>query len=357
MPVAAQIGRLPRDDDEMAFTRSDVLVATRAQVGLGGVVRLDSAHFHVVYRIVHRAQARTAPMASEQLGMIIELLRATPILGDGDFDAQRAGIEAGAGALPLPDRTAVEPVIANGVPCEWVAVGDADADRTIVYFHGGAYTIGSVNTHRRIVANLSQATGARVLNVDYRLAPEHPHPAAVDDAISAYTWLLDQGAAPERVVLAGDSAGGGLSAATLVAIRDRGLPLPAGAALISPWVDLAFNGGSHDTRVHLDPMCSRASLSPAADAYLDGLDPKTPLASPVYADLSGLPPLVIHVGDHETLLDDARDLAANAEDAGVEVELWVAPEMIHVWHAFAGVVPESDAAVARLAEWIKRRLA
>jgi acetyl esterase/lipase len=295
-------------------------------------------------------------MASEQLGMVIELLRASPIFGGTNFDERRAAMEAGTGALPMPDGTTVAPVSANSVPCEWVAVGDADVDRTIIYFHGGAYTIGSLNTHRRLVANLSEATGARVLNVDYRLAPEHPHPAAVDDAVSAYSWLLDQGASPEHVVLAGDSAGGGLSAATLVAIRDRGLPLPAGAALISPWVDLAFSGGSHDTRVHLDPMCSRESLSPSAGAYLDGLDPKTPLASPVYADLRGLPPLVIHVGDHETLLDDARDLAANAEDAGVEVELWVAPEMIHVWHAFAGLVPESDAALARLAEWIQKRL-
>jgi acetyl esterase/lipase len=295
-------------------------------------------------------------MASEQMGRIAVLLRASPIFGGDDFQQRRATMEAGTGALPMPERTTVTPVSANGVPCEWVVVGDADVDRTIVYFHGGAYTIGSLNTHRRLVANLSEATGARALNVGYRLAPEHPHPAAVEDAVGTYTWLLDQGASPEHIVLAGDSAGAGLSVAALVAIRDQGLPLPAGAALISPWADLAFSGGSHDTRLHLDPICSRENLSPSAVAYLDGLDPKTPLASPVYADLRGLPPVVIHVGDHETLLDDALVLAANAEDAGVEVELWVAPEMIHVWHAFGGILPEADDAVARLSEWIKKQL-
>ena len=296
-------------------------------------------------------------MASEQLAMIVEMLRTQPVLQDrSDFAANRALIEEGAGTMPLPDDTIVEPVEADGVPCEWVSAPSARADRTILYFHGGAYTIGSLNTQRRFVALLSAAVAARVLNVDYRLAPEHPHPAAVDDAVTVYRWLLGEGHDPRHIVLAGDSAGGGLTAAALVAIRDNELPAPAGGALLSPWVDLAMTGESHDTRAHLDPMCSRDSLQPSADAYLGGLDPKTPLASPLYADLAGLPPLVIHVGDHETLRDDARELAARAEDAAVPVEIWVAPEMIHVWHLFAGVVPEADAALARLADWIKQRL-
>jgi acetyl esterase/lipase len=258
-------------------------------------------------------------MASEQLGMIVELLRATPVFGGDDFIARRAQMEQSTGMIPLPDDVVVEPTVVASVPCEWVRAAGADTQRTIVYFHGGAYTVGSLNTHRRHVANLSLATGARALNVDYRLAPENPHPAAVDDAVAVYEWLITEGGAdPRHTVLAGDSAGGGLTAATLVALRDRGLAMPAGAALISPWVDLALTGESHDTRLHLDPMCSRESLAPSAAAYLDGRDPKTALASPLYADLSGLPPLVIHVGDHETLLDDARELAARAEDAGVD---------------------------------------
>ena len=296
-------------------------------------------------------------MASEQLEMIVEMLRAAPVLDEAtDFVTQRATTEAGLAAFPPPDDTIVEPVDVDGVPCEWVSVPGVDATRTILYFHGGAYTIGSLGSHRRFVAMLSAATGARVLNVDYRLAPEHPHPAAVDDAVTAYRWLLAHGHDPAHIVIAGDSAGGGLSAATLVALREQDQPLPAGAALMSPWVDLAMVGASHETRLHLDPMCSRASLQPSADAYLAGLDPKTPLASPVYADLVGLPPLLIHVGDHETLLDDARELCARAEDAGVPVEIWVAPEMIHVWHLFAGMVPESDASLASLGAWIKQRL-
>jgi acetyl esterase/lipase len=295
-------------------------------------------------------------MASEQLGMIIEVLRASPMF-DGDFAARREALEAGAGVAPLPDGTMVDAVDVNGVPCEWVRGPGARDDRTILYLHGGGYTIGSVNTHRRVVALLSELTKARVLNVDYRLAPEHPHPAAVDDAVTVYRWLVEKGgAAPEHTVIAGDSAGGGLTAATLVAVRDQGLPLPAGGALISPWTDLTMTAETYDTRGHVDPMISRETLTPSALAYLAGADPKTPLASPLFADLTGLPPLVVHVGDFECLLDDGRDFAAAAEDAGVSVEIWVAPEMIHVWHAFAGMVPESDAALARLADWITARL-
>ena len=197
----------------------------------------------------------------------------------------------------------------------------------------------------------------RVLNVDYRLAPEHPHPAGVDDAVTVYRWLLASGLAPGRIVIAGDSAGGGLAAATLVALRDRGEPAPAGGALISPWADLTMTADSYRTRAELDPMVSHEGLVPSAEAYLAGTDPKDPTVSAVFADLTGLPPLVIHVGDHEVLLDDSVLLAERARAAGVEVELWVAPEMIHVWHAFAGLVPEGQEALERLAAWIRARLA
>ncbi len=296
-------------------------------------------------------------MASDELQAIIELLRAQPVI-DADFPARRANMEAATGLWPVPDGTAAEPVEAGGVPCEWVSTPGVATDRAILYVHGGAYTTGSLVTHRRHVAQLSAAAGASVLNVDYRLAPEHPHPAAVDDAVAAYRWLTTSaGIEPRRVVLCGDSAGGGLAVATLLALRDAGDPVPAGAALISPWTDLTFSGASHDTRLDLDPMCSRTSLTPSAEAYVGGGDPKGPLISPAHADLAGLPPLLIHVGDHETLLDDSTRLADRASAAGVDVELLVAPEMIHVWHVFAGMVPESDVALADLGRWIEARLA
>jgi monoterpene epsilon-lactone hydrolase len=295
-------------------------------------------------------------MASPELQAIIELLRSQPTI-DADFAARRAGMEEGTSLWPIPEGTTVEPVDAGGVPCEWVSAPGVATDRAVLYLHGGAYTTGSLATHRRHVAQLSAAAGARVLNVDYRLAPEHPHPAAVDDSVAAYRWLTSGGAVvAEHVVLCGDSAGGGLAVATLLALRDAGDARPAGAALISPWTDLTFSGASHDTRLDVDPMCSRTSLSPSAEAYVDGADPTTPLISPLHADLAHLPPLLIHVGDHETLLDDSTRLAERAEAAGVDVELWVAPEMIHVWHVFAGMVPESDVALATLGGWIEARL-
>ena len=295
-------------------------------------------------------------MASEQLQTIVDLLRSQPLI-DADFPARRANMEAGASLWPVPEGSSVEPVDAGGVSCEWVGMPGVATDRAVLYVHGGAYTTGSLATHRRHVAQLAGATGARVLNVDYRLAPEHPHPAAVDDAVAAFRWLTSTGGIePQRVVLSGDSAGGGLAVATLLALRDAGDPLPAGAALISPWTDLTMSGASHDTRLELDPMCSRTSLSPSVEAYVGAGDPKAPLISPAHADLSGLPPLLIHVGDHETLLDDSTMLAERAAAAGVDVELVVAPEMIHVWHVFAGMVPESDVALADLGRWIETRL-
>jgi acetyl esterase/lipase len=266
-------------------------------------------------------------------------------------------MEAATAAWPVPEGVTIEPLVVDGVPCEWVTASGAAPDRAILYVHGGAYTTGSLATHRRHVAQLSAAARTPVLNVEYRLAPEHPHPAAMEDAVTAHRWLTSSGGvAPDRVVLCGDSAGGGLAVAVLVALRDAGDPLPAGAALISPWTDLTFSGESHDTRLALDPMCSRTSLTPSAQAYAGDADPAAPLISPAHADLSGLPPLLIHVGDHETLLDDSTMLAERALAAGVDVELEVAPEMIHVWHVFAGMVPESDVALAAMGRWIDMRL-
>jgi acetyl esterase/lipase len=189
--------------------------------------------------------------------------------------------------------------------------------------------------------------------IDYRLAPEHPHPAAVDDATSAYRYLLDSGIAPQRLAIAGDSAGGGLTFTTLLSLRDRQVQLPAAAVAISPWTDMECNSASFDSRAHLDPMINGAELKRMADWFLAGQDPRDPLAAPLHGDLTGLPPVLVHVGDHEVFLEDAVQIAERGRAAGVDVTLEVWPEMIHVWHAFVGVAPESDAAVARVAEFLR----
>ncbi|HEX8732564.1 MAG TPA: alpha/beta hydrolase, partial [Ktedonobacterales bacterium] len=187
-------------------------------------------------------------------------------------------------------------------------------------------------------------TRARALWLDYRLAPECPFPAAVDDALAGYRWLLEQGVAPQRIVFAGDSAGGGLALATMLAAREAGLPLPAGATLLSPWTDLTGESSSAKSRAAVDPMVRGAGIAAGGRAYLAGADPRTPLASPLFADLHGLPPLLVHVGDAETLLDDSRSLAQRARDAGVEVTLHIWPGMFHVFPIFPALLPEARAA-------------
>jgi epsilon-lactone hydrolase len=226
-------------------------------------------------------------------------------------------------------------------------------DRVLLYLHGGAYQIGSPATLRHLVALISDAARTRVLSVDYRLAPEHPFPAAVDDTLTAYRWLLANGTDPARIAIAGDSAGGGLTLAALVALRDAGVPLPAAAVAMSPWTDLALTGESLRTRAEADFMLQPAGMRETADTYLAGEDPHHPYASPLYADLRGLPPLLIHVGDAEVILDDSTRFAARARDAGVDVTLEVWDEMPHVWHAFAGLLPEADQAVARIGSWLR----
>jgi acetyl esterase/lipase len=245
-----------------------------------------------------------------------------------------------------------EPVNAGGVDAEWVCAPNAASDRFVLYLHGGGYVIGSVTTHRDLLARVSRAAQARVLGLNYRLAPEDPFPAAVDDAVAGYRWLLAQGAKPSRIAVAGDSAGGGLTAATLVAIREAKLPTPAAGVMLSPWVDLEGLGESMVTRVEVDPVVRKEGLVGMAQAYLGGKDPKTPLAAPLYADLGGLPPLLIQVGDAETLLDDSIRLDARARAAGVRSKLEVWPEMIHVWQLFSSFLPEGQEAIDGIGKFI-----
>ena len=303
------------------------------------------------------AERQTPSMPSDPMQALIDMIRAAPPAVERDIAVRRKEMDEMATISPVEEGVSIEPVDAGGVPAERVTAPGVTGDAWLLYLHGGAYVAGSLTTHRSHVARLSAAVGCTVLNVDYRLAPEHPFPAAVDDAVAAYRWLVGPGGAdPRRVAIAGDSAGGGLAAALLVALRDAGDPLPACAALISPWTDLTMSAATYETRADADPMIARDRLAVDAASYLGGADPTTPLASPLHADLAGLPPVLVHVGDAECLLDDSVVFAERANAAGVDCTLEVTPEAIHVWHLFAGFAPESDEAVARLAAWVRERL-
>jgi acetyl esterase/lipase len=295
-------------------------------------------------------------MASPQLEQLLQMLSVRPE-GERSVPEMREGFEEMARLFGLPSDVKAEKVTADGVPAEWVSVPGSDASNVIFYLHGGAYIIGSLNTYRDLVQRLCRASGARALNVDYRLAPESPFPAAVDDAVKAYRWLLKQGVDPARVVIAGDSAGGGLTAATLVALRDGGDRLPTAAVLMSPWLDMECSGESMISKAAVDPIIQKEFLDIGASHYLSGSDPRAPLASPIYADLSGLPPLLIQVGGRETLLDDSTRLAERAKAAGVDVTLDVWDEMIHIWHIFAPLLPEGQQAIEQIGAWVKEKLA
>jgi acetyl esterase/lipase len=255
--------------------------------------------------------------------------------------------------IPVPRGTRIEPVSAAGVAAEWVVPPGA-GDAIILYLHGGGYNIGSLGTHRAMVARLAGAVGARALVLDYRLAPEHPHPAAVEDSVAGYNWLLSQNVLPGKITLAGDSAGGGLALATLVSLRDAGIALPAAAVCFSPWTDLSLSGETIGTLENKDPMLNRPWLEQMAANYTrGGASRQAPLVSPLFADLKGLPRLLIQVGSDEMLLSDAQGLEARAREAGVPVTLEVWQGLWHVWPLFAGYMPEADRAIAGAAAFIQ----
>ncbi|MEJ0018913.1 MAG: alpha/beta hydrolase [Acetobacteraceae bacterium] len=270
-----------------------------------------------------------------------------------DIAQRRRDIDARGTQNVLPGDVTVEPVTANGVAAEWTSTPDADPDTVVLYLHGGGYVIGSLDSHRHLVAEIGRAARARMLAVDYRLAPEHPFPAAVDDALAAYRFLLARGVRPERIAVAGDSAGGGLAVATMVAIRDAGLPQPACGWPISPWVDMEAIGDSMTGKAASDPTVQKPGILDMARQYLNGADPRSPLAAPLYADLRGLAPLLIQVGAAETLLDDAIRLAqvAGAADVAVDLQIW--PEMIHVWHIHHPQLGAGRRAIAAGAEFVR----
>lgn len=295
-------------------------------------------------------------MASEQARAVHAALRAARRSGAGAVASrqdQLAAAEHVGDTTAEPAGVRFENVVADGVPCQWALPDGAGPGRVLVYFHGGGYCFCSVSSHRKVVGHLAKAAGCRALNVGYRLAPEHPYPAAVTDALAAYRWLLARGADARRVIVGGDSAGGGLAVALLLKLRDEGLPSPAAGVLLSPWADLAMTGQSLTTRAEADVRQDAAGTTWCAQQYLSGHDPRDPYASPLYGDLTGLPPLYIQAGDWDILVDDAHRLAAKARRCGVDVRLDLFPEMPHAHQLWAGTMPEADDAVARVGDYLR----
>jgi acetyl esterase/lipase len=288
----------------------------------------------------------------------------------------RAGNEAAAAAGQAPTVEGVREMMASSVftakppegirtfkaravtvPCEWVVAPGAATNRRILYLHGGGYAAGSLDTHRALCGDISVASGASVLNVDYRLAPEHAAPAQFDDALLAYRWMLDNGPLGEEeathAFVAGDSAGGGLALAVLQGIRDKGVRAPDAAVLISPWTDMTISGGSIRANSDKDPMVGYGLISWMAGMVVGDGNPKDPRVSPLFGDYAGLPPMLIQVGENETLLDDSLRAAEAAKGAGVDVTLESWPDVIHVWHALGHGVPEASRGINRVGEYLR----
>ena len=283
----------------------------------------------------HKASANNAPKTLEER-------RATFLPGDRLY--------------PVPDDVVVTAVTAGGVPAHWLVAPGADAGRVLLFLHGGGYELGSLRSDGELAARLGRASGMRVLFPEYRLAPEHPFPAAIDDVVAAWHWLrADRDLSANSLAVAGDSAGGGLSVALLVATRDDGEALPAAAVLMSPTVDLTSSGASMTERVDQDPISTPAMLRQFASDYLDGADPKTPLASPLFASLSGLPPLLVQVGTADLLLSDSERLARAATEAGVEVTLEVGEGLPHVYQLLLGT-PEAAEATEQIGKFLRARV-
>jgi monoterpene epsilon-lactone hydrolase len=292
-------------------------------------------------------------MSLLQLEQLQPVLAADKAKFAGDLDQIRRGFEEMLTQFPPAPGVDFKEETIGGITAVWCIPSDAVKGRTLLYLHGGGYAVGSANAYRLFVSHLATRVKARVLIPEYRLAPENPFPAAFEDAFAAYRWLLNRGTAPQSLAIAGDSCGGGLTVATLAAARDAGLPMPAGAFVISPWVDLEVSGESGISKAKEDKVLEVPALQGMAGAYLGAASPRTPSASPLYANLAGLPPLLIQVGSSEILLDDANRLAARAGAAGVKVRLEIWPAMFHVWHLYAPLLDEGRDALDDAAAFLQ----
>jgi monoterpene epsilon-lactone hydrolase len=292
-------------------------------------------------------------MTRQQRQALDDLLRHGPFDIGGDVIEQRAIFHEMIASVPLPEDVKTTPGRLGGVPVVTVETPASDPSAVLLYFHGGAYALGSAADSVGLAADVARRAGARAISVDYRLAPENPYPAAVDDAVAAYRALLDDGTPSSRIGMVGESAGGGLVIATLVALKDAGLPQPSSAVVFSPWTDLTLSGDSLVGKADVDPALTAQGLRTRARDYLRETDPASPLASPIFADLTGLAPLFIQAGSHEILLDDAVRLAARAAEHDVPVDLQVWPQVPHVFQGFAALLDEADAALQAAAAFTR----
>jgi epsilon-lactone hydrolase len=296
-------------------------------------------------------------VSTEQRENLDAILRQSAFPVGSSVNEQREQLRAAVSAQPLPADVTVTAATLGDVPTAEITVDGIEPRHVVLYFHGGVYVISDAFLAASLASQVGRRTGAKVISVDYRLAPEHPYPAAVDDAFAAYEALLHNGIAPSDIVFAGDSAGGGLAVATMVNARDHGLPLPAAAFVMSPYVDLTLAGATMETRREVDPLLSRELLQPRVTDYTAGQDAALALISPVFADLSGLPRLVIQAGTHEVLLDDALRLAQQAATADVAVTLDITPGVPHVFQGYSPILDEATAALDRAGQLLWAHLA
>jgi epsilon-lactone hydrolase len=295
-------------------------------------------------------------MSAEQRENLDAILRQSAFPADSDVSELRRRLAELTSAQPLPAGVRVTAAVLGGVPAAEITVDGVEPRHVVLYFHGGVYVLGDAVSAAGLAAQIGRRTDATVISVDYRLAPEHPYPAAVDDALAAYQALLDNGTAPSDIAFAGESAGGGLAIATLVSARDHGLPLPAAAYVMSPYADLTLAGTTMDTKSKADPLLSRENLQARIPDYTAGHDPALALISPIFADLTGLPPLIIQAGTHEVLLDDAVRLARQAATADVAVTLDITPGVPHVFQAYSPILDEAATALDRAGQLLSAHL-
>ncbi|MFX1344229.1 MAG: alpha/beta hydrolase [Promethearchaeota archaeon] len=297
-------------------------------------------------------------MVSKQMENLINFIRQSR--GDQvepSVEEMRESFEQIASMVKVPKDAKCEPINAGGVPAEWISVPESIKDRVLLYFHGGGYVAGSINSHREYCVRLARASKTRVLLVGYRLAPEHPFPAALEDAVKAYQWLISsEEILPKNLVIAGESAGGGLTVATLLKLRDDNVELPIAGVSLSPFMDMAVTGDSLKTKAEIDPLATQEMLEFDAKLYLGGEDSRNPLASPLYADLKGLPPLYIQVGSAEILLDDSIRFVDAAKAAGVDVKFEIWDDMIHMFQMFATMAPEGQDAINKIGEFVLKSM-
>ena len=296
-------------------------------------------------------------MSTEQREALDAILRQSAFPAGSDVSEQRRQLRELLSAQPLPGDITVTAGVLGGVPTAEITVAGVRPRHVVLYFHGGVYVMGDASLAADLASQVGRRTRAKVISVDYRLAPEHPYPAAVDDALAAYEALLDNGTAPSDIVFAGESAGGGLAIATLVNARDHQLPRPAATLVMSPYADLTLAGTTLETKGKADPLLSREALQARVADYTAGQDAALPLISPIFADLSGLPPLIIQAGTHEVLLDDALRLAGRAATADVAVTLDVTPGVPHVFQAYHQILDEAAAALDRAGQFLSAQLA